>query len=488
MICMVSTFATYCAVRFCWQAGADRTRRRGNAPVASLLTVNTVGEAIDAVRLVGSHVFRLRYISLLAQCLTVCCFAAATVFCGPISRISTRVGEIVAEKEVSVYPAMRDFDIIAYANNYWQDIERSLHQAGFPYDRLLDFLPDVRTNWQYRPQEWTQAWSLNCTYVQRTPIVLDSTGQCRGETVPIEVPWKYEMMPQLYNVLDLSNFELYGEQWSGFWVSNINPVQDMLLFIYAHNINEQNMTTGQVSAMDMSIASVHLHNLYKNLSTPNDCSYAAGPIGAATYVRADCALRREQWLPDEHLLPYPEAIDAEFLIASAFNQNFQARFMMEAATNQTITQVTPEQLVRFYQVYMISKDTQYRQPVVRRLTVLQEVPQISSILLVIVLLIVVLCIIACATLVESRLTHGSTEGIPQSKVDWVLYVVNGGGLLQQSLYRREMDTVEQYDELSSQTDSSRTKFETAVFQGKLLSGPNVHSSAPFIESEFSCQR
>lgn len=175
-------------------------------------------------------------------------------------------------------------------------------------------------------------------------------------------------------------------------------------------------------------------------------------------------------------------------MASAFNQNFQARFMMEAATNRTITQVTPEELVRFYQVYMIYKDTQYRQPVLRRLTVLQNIPQISSILLVIVLLIVVLCIIASVTLVESRLAHGSTEGIPQSKVDWVLYVVNGGGLLQQSPYRWEMDTVEQYDELSSQTDSSRAKFETAVFQGKLFSEPHAHSSAPFIESEFSRQR
>ncbi|KAK5083999.1 hypothetical protein LTR70_007303 [Exophiala xenobiotica] len=338
-----------------------------------------------------------------------------TLLSGPVARWSTKTGHRLAVINTPVYPAMKEFDIIAYANNYWTDIEHSMNDAESPYDRLLDFLPDTKAQWKYVADQWTRTWSMHCESVPRTPIDLVSTGECKGYTVPEGASVRYETLPQLYSVLNISNFELSGDDWAGFSVSNKPQAKDMLLFIYGHNIVDQDSSTNRVYGMDVSIASVHLHNLNKNLTTPNNCSTAAGPIGSATYTRIDCTLSRERKIADEHLVPYPEAVDTEMLIARALSQNFQARFMMESATNRTITEIKPEELIRFYQVYMISKDTQYRQSTLRPLIGSQQVPQLSSAFLAVALPVTVLCVVSSSAWCIFKLTHHGVNDVPQTK-------------------------------------------------------------------------
>lgn len=166
---------------------------------------------------------------------------------------------------------------------------------------------------------------------------------------------------------------------------------------------------------------VHHEHAWRGL---NNCSTTAGPIGSATYTRIDCTLSRERKIADEHLVPYPEAVDTEMLIARALSQNFQARFMMESATNRTITEIKPEELIRFYQVYMILKDTQYRQSTLRPLTVSQQVPQLSTAFLAVALLVTVLCMISSSAWCIFKLTHHSVNDVPQTKLDWLLHAID----------------------------------------------------------------
>ena len=456
-ICATSALATYCFVRFSWQTGTKGIRLNGHTRLSSLLTINTVGEAIDAFRLLRARILGRQHILLLMQCVLVLVFATTTLLAGPIARYSTRMNPKTSIKDTPVYPAMKEFDIIAYANDYWTDISRSLDEAGYPRDRLLDFLPDTKANWTYVPDQWTRTWSLQCDTVPRRPIQMTSTGNCTGETAP----WKYEMLPELYTVLNISNYELSNDEWSGFWLTNRNPVQDMLLFIYADLFTDVEPDTNIVYGMNFSIASVHLHELYKNLIDPEICQYAAGPIGSASYARIDCALTRERHVADEHMIPFPDTINMDIL-ARALNQNFQARFMTQAATNRTITEVTPEDLIRFYQVYMISKDTQYRQAVPRQLSVTLQVPQLSVAFLTVALLVIILSIWASSTWCVFILMHRGASDVPQTKLDWLLQAVQPETLSGASTGLIKSRTYESRPQLTREM-SSQEKFESAAY-------------------------
>lgn len=108
--------------------------------------MGNLGEVFDTILLLKFRTLDCQHLHLLIQSFLVCAFAATTMFSGPIVRWSTRMGSVQFYIEAPVYPAMKEFDIIACANTYWTDIDRSLTYANFPYDRLLDFLPDTSIN------------------------------------------------------------------------------------------------------------------------------------------------------------------------------------------------------------------------------------------------------------------------------------------------------------------------------------------------------
>lgn len=422
IICAISALTTFCCIRFCWWAGTKRVKTVGRTTLTSLLTVNTIGEAYDLINLLGMRIFSPRHALLLVQSLLVLVFVTTTLISGPISRFSTRRHPKTTIKGTPIFPAMKTFDIIAYANDYWTNITRSLETAKFPRDRLLDFLPATDVEWDFVPSEWSKTWSMQCNSIQRTSINITGSGNCSDPTFSST----YQAFPQLWDVINITNYDTYGIEWSGFWLSNVNPVQDMLWFAYASSITERDNTTDIVYGMNISMATVHFHNIYQNLTKPNDCIYAARPVDAASWIRTDCRLERKRDVQDEGLVPYPDSSE-QSIIASALNQNFQARFMMEAATNRTITEIQPDDLIRFYQVYMISKDTQFRQPVMRSLTVVEEVPQLSVALLTIMLFLVIASILAASTWCSFFLTHHDASRVPQTKLDWVLHALGDDG-------------------------------------------------------------
>jgi len=75
----------------------------------------------------------------------------------------------------------------------WNLTQVSLERAGFPYNQLLDFLPDTSTHWVYRPEEWNSPWSMNCRYTKSTPISLKTTGDC--DYLYAEVPGLDKIIP-----------------------------------------------------------------------------------------------------------------------------------------------------------------------------------------------------------------------------------------------------------------------------------------------------
>jgi len=50
----------------------------------------------------------------------------------------------------------------------WNSTIDSLDKAGFPYDRLLDYLPPATEPWVYAPNEWDPTWSADCDFYNET--------------------------------------------------------------------------------------------------------------------------------------------------------------------------------------------------------------------------------------------------------------------------------------------------------------------------------
>lgn len=99
-----------------------------------------------------------------------CFVIVATSVCmlaGPIAKASLRTTRIIRGLEVEVLQASKGAGFIG--NRLRRDIDwnstiDSLDKAGFPYDRLPNYLPPAVEPWVYVPNEWEATWSADCDY------------------------------------------------------------------------------------------------------------------------------------------------------------------------------------------------------------------------------------------------------------------------------------------------------------------------------------
>jgi hypothetical protein len=105
----------------------------------------------------------------------------------------------------------------------------------------------------------------------------------------------------------------------------------------------------------------------------------------------------------------------------AYTENYQARFVQESTSDSEITVITPDDLVKFYQAYMIAKDTQYRQPVTRTLSVELSIVELSTAFLTVCLLVALLLAAGIAKYMFFMGKHRPTMVVTrESKLDWML--------------------------------------------------------------------
>jgi Na+/glutamate symporter len=95
---LVSAFAIIVFARLSWQKGVQRVHKQRSVPIPQLVSVTTLGEVQDVVGLLKSQILSRRYLRILLQCLVVAFFTTTAILAGPISRYSTRRGEITQEK------------------------------------------------------------------------------------------------------------------------------------------------------------------------------------------------------------------------------------------------------------------------------------------------------------------------------------------------------------------------------------------------------
>jgi hypothetical protein len=410
IISVLSTLGIFVFARFCWHGTAAQVGRSQNVRLSSLLSLSTPGEVFDVILLLKFKLLSSPYLKLFAQSVVVITLSTTAVLSGPITRFSTRHGYTVTPIEVPGSLATNQFNSISYANVEWDQIQTSLNGAGFPTNQLLDFLPNTSIDWIYRPEEWNSTWSLTCEPTPSTPFTVTDTGNC--SYLAAEMPALQDILPAAFR-----------DDWyyadAGFYV-NHTLWKDMLMFIVAPLYTDFDDKTNTTYAMNISIASIHLSHVQKQLNDSSDCLFGAGNVKQASYTRIDCGLTRPRHIPDETHRANPGSGDVSN-IPWAYEEYYQARFTQESTSNSEITVITPSELVRFYQAYVISKDTMYRQPVTRTLSVEIPIVELSTAFLTVCLLAAFLLAAGLTKYIFFMLRHQTTMLVtPESKLDWML--------------------------------------------------------------------
>lgn len=407
VISLLSALGVSVFGRICWQASTTKIAKRKNVALSSLLTINSVGEAMDVLFLLKFNFFSSTRI--VAQCIVVACMTATAILSGPIARYSSRRGQIVSEKDVNGLLALAYHNSIGNAMVEWNLTQVSLERAGFPYNQLLDFLPDTSTYWLYRAEEWNSTWSMDCRYTESTPVSLKTTGDC--DHLYAEVPGLDKIIPDSPDIwYSTDGFYVNGTTW-----------KDVLMFLYEPIYNDYNNVTFLTHNMSITIASVHLHNLAK--SSNDSCNFGVGDVEQASYTKAECNLFRNYG--EDTYIAYPDSGDVGQVPTSYYSYYGQT-FKQQSMSNDPIQIITPQELVRFYQIYMITKDTQSLQPVTRSMSVDVTVVQLSAIFLAVCIFMTLLILVGIGMYGLFRIMHPAPRP-PQTKLDWVLQAIKDPG-------------------------------------------------------------
>ena len=175
IITLFSAFAIMVFVRLCCRNGIQHVRKQHSVPIAQLLNLTTLGEVQDVVLNLKSRILSRRYHRILLQCVMVVLFTTSATLAGPISRYSTRRGQISRKSNVSGLTATTTNSCQYYATAAIDETMAKLNKASFPTDQLLDFLPDSNHDWVYVPSEWNSTFSASRVYTNSRPINLTAT-------------------------------------------------------------------------------------------------------------------------------------------------------------------------------------------------------------------------------------------------------------------------------------------------------------------------
>jgi hypothetical protein len=420
IISVLSALGIFAFARFCWQRSTTQVARNGTVPVSGLLSITTLADVLDAAQLLKGRLLSSEFRRIFMQCIVVLLLSASTILSGPIARYSSQRGHRISQVEVAGRIAVTFDNSILNANVAWNETQVSLDRAGFPNDQLLDWLPDPSIRWKYVPSEWNSTWSAECHYTTLTPIELTATGNHTEVNGSIslfqEIPGLYDVFPERFRArhaiwYQYGGFYTSSDQWKdtlGFMVSTLYPIA-------AEASGDE-----AVTQMSVSIAVFHLHDAPGVDLNSNAGNFGAGKIPQSTYARTDCELRRPEKVAHDVYSAYPDTYSPG-RVPEAFLTNYNARFVRESISDDPIFIPSPQELFRFYQVYMITKDTQHGLPVTRTVSVELPTIELSTIFLAVMLLIAIIIVAVLSRFFLFILRyHSDFKLTPESKLDWLL--------------------------------------------------------------------
>jgi hypothetical protein len=277
VLCRLTVFA---GVQWFWKSSALRIARGENFPVAQVLSINAPGEVWDAISLLRNRIFT--HYSMLVQSLLVVVVGLAAIFTRPIARFNTHKGTASPVRLVGGLVASRTFFCGSDNTLGVQYIWESLDRAGFPQDRLLDWLPDLKVDWQFAENDWSAyTWSEDCNYTKNISIKLTGTGVYEGDE---GYPMKFYELDGLWATLndDFKQNEYIetlagGDRHDTTWLN-------VIMWIFAVINDGDNMKMALVSAyLDQPPTS----------NDTDEHDFGIRPVPSAYYKKVNCLLHRK---------------------------------------------------------------------------------------------------------------------------------------------------------------------------------------------------
>ncbi|KAG4443864.1 hypothetical protein IFR05_000630 [Cadophora sp. M221] len=412
-----------------WRHGAAQAARTSRVPLLSLLSMSGIGDAVDSLSVISFSMGLKRFVLILVQAAAIVILSVAVIISGPIARYSTRRGIEIQKQDVNGWLATTNHSDMDGALVRWNQTIERLKSANFPTDQLLDFLPNNQVEWQYESKEWNSSWAVSCTWTPQTPITLEATGNSSGYLFD-EVPGMKSVFPPETLKTGYTIWQDWGGAYEG---TALN--KDVLLFTLAETdpelaIDEDTGLLRNYQPLHLVLGAFHLHNVPRAEDTSTN--FGVGPIESASYSMANCNIARAVGRTNDDLdldvvqhIAFPWTLDAGSTV-SAFKDFHQAGTAEQSFNGEPIYLPSGEEMFRFYQAYMISKDTQYKQAVTRSISV--EVPsvQLSVVALALILLYVVVMVVV---LLWAGLVMRVPKGmwIPRTKVEWMMQGVREVG-------------------------------------------------------------
>ncbi|KAH6854156.1 hypothetical protein B0I37DRAFT_23084 [Chaetomium sp. MPI-CAGE-AT-0009] len=415
-----------------WKSGARETSKGPNAntKVLSLLSLGGLGDVIDTLPLLRRDVGTGLLTKLVLQCLATALLSMTAMLAGPIARYSTRFGRELREMPVSGWRATPDHNSMDSAQVKWNNTIERLKSTGFPLNQLLDYMPDVQVDWKYDESQWNSSWASDCRWTDQTAIELNATGSDTGGTL--------DWIPGIASVFPVTSRTPAHNvtfAYAGAYESLL--YKDVMLFVVVQSnpeiayLNEPDPSDGGWPAnylpFDLTLAAFYLQNATAVITESRKAVIGAGPIERSWYTMADCRIRRDPFRTPDRLskdtdwhVAFPWTADL-WALPRAFVQFYGAGVVEGSFTGQDIPMPSGPDLFRFYQAYMINKDTQYHKTATRQInvaipTVELSIPALAAVCLYIGLL--------CTAFVWSLFWRlpGKTS-IPKTKVEWMMQSV-----------------------------------------------------------------
>ncbi|KAK5651029.1 hypothetical protein OQA88_1801 [Cercophora sp. LCS_1] len=410
-----------------WKVGALKLTRSQNSStkLLSLYSPIGLGEVVDIIPLIRAHMGVGLLTQLIIPGFIIAILSAVAVVSAPIARYSTRVGEQIQQTPVPGTLASTDHSGIGGALVKWNATIDRFNSAGFPLDQLADFLPDNRIDWKYSESEWNNSWSASCKWTERTAIELymtgntSNTGQLFHEIQGLRHIFPDEILQDGYT----ERYTDVGPYWGDF-------LPDSLVFIAMQthpnkSIDEKTDRYTNAPPFHFTIAAVHLRNAPANFSSPDGgVTWGTGPIEQSWYTMANCDIKRvASRTPDkldkyaEHHIANPWTWDFVTTIF-AYRSFYEATLTEQSFRKEPIYHPSGQDLFRFYQAYLVTKDIQNYEGAERVISVAVPTVELSVPLLVVFLLYLVLIGLAAFWFVVVKRIP-SEASVPRTKIEWM---------------------------------------------------------------------
>ncbi|KAK0656879.1 hypothetical protein B0T16DRAFT_452387 [Cercophora newfieldiana] len=410
-----------------WKIGAMKLAHsnKRSTKLLSLYSPTGLGDVADIIPLLRGKMGLGILAQLLVSGTIIVILSAVAVVSAPIARYSTRLGEQVQQVPVPGTLASIWHSGMGSALVKWNATIERFKAAEMPLDQLVDFLPDNNINWKYSEAEWNNSWSASCQWTERTAIELYSMGNTSDTgNIFATIEGSQAVFPDKY----FGKEYVYTNIDAGPYRNDVYP--DTLLFILiqtnpnASLIDEVNNTYSNFLPFHFTIAAFHLKNAPLNLTDQGYFAWGTGPIEQSWYTMANCDIERAVSRTPNELDEYAEEHIAHpwswdyGSTLDAYRSFYEAPLTEQSFRGESIYHPSGQDLFRFYQAYLATKDIQDYESAERVISVAVPTVELSVPVLVVFLLYLVLIALAAFWfVVVRRLPSGAL--VPRTKIEWM---------------------------------------------------------------------